>query len=173
MPNVLMTLTGSSSLTTLTDASGNYSFANLVSGGSYSVTPSKAALAPGSANINSVDVIAIQQHFLSVSTIPAGCRLTAADAVVNGTVNTGDVIAVQRFFLGFTSGIGSVGQYKFSPANRSYPSLSTDQFGQDYAMLVLGDVAASSVNRPTGEPSDTPDTAILPSLDRRPASEDE
>ena len=64
MPNVTLTLTGSSSGSTLSDGSGNYTFSSLPSGGNYTVTPTKAALTPGSTGINTVDVIAIQRHFL-------------------------------------------------------------------------------------------------------------
>ena len=103
-----MTLSGSGSGTTATDASGNYSF-TVAPGGTYTVTPSKTAIAPATGNINNVDVLATQRHFLGIAIIADGCRKLAADANVNGTINNQDVIAIQRFFLGFTSGIGQVG----------------------------------------------------------------
>jgi hypothetical protein len=135
----------------LTDASGNYSFTGLPAGGNYTITPSKTALAPGSSGINTTDVLAIQRHFLSVTLIPAGCRLTAADANTNGTINTQDVIAVQRFFLALTTGTASVGQYKFIPPTLSYTNLGTNQTNQNFAMYVVGDVASPFVNR-AGQP---------------------
>ena len=127
---------------TLTDGSGNYSFTSLPSGGNYTVTPSKAARAPSSTGIDTVDVIAIQRHFLNLGTPLSGCRLTAAD--VNGLngVDTVDVIAVQRFFLGLTTGIANTGKYKFTPANRTYPGIVNDQTAQNYDTLVFGDVAS-------------------------------
>ena len=70
VPNVTLTLTGTASGSTLSDGSGNYTFSSLASGGSYTVTPTKAALAPGSAGINTVDVIATQRHFLNIGTSP-------------------------------------------------------------------------------------------------------
>ena len=82
MPNVTLTLTGTVSGSTLSDGSGNYTFSSLPSGGNYTVTPTKTALTPGSAGINTVDVIATQRHFLNIGTPLSGCRLTAAD--VNG-----------------------------------------------------------------------------------------
>src|SRR6185436_8098129 len=104
VPNVTLNLTGSVSGSTLSDGSGNYSFTSLPSGGSYTVTPTKAALAPGSANINTTDVIATQRHFLGLGTPLSGCRLTAADVNADGLINTIDVIAIQRFFLGLPTG---------------------------------------------------------------------
>ena len=74
MPNVTLTLTGSASGSTLSDGSGNYTFSSLASGGNYVVTPTKAALTPGSAGINGVDVLAVQRHFLNIALIPVGCR---------------------------------------------------------------------------------------------------
>ena len=146
-----LTLTGSTSGSTLSNGSGNYTFSSLPSGGNYTVTPTKTALAPGSAGINGTDVLAVQRHFLNIALIPVGCRLTAAD--VNGVfppggdgvINGVDVLAIQRFFLGNTTGIANVGKYKFTPVNRTYPGLVSDQTGQNYDTLVLGDVASPFV----------------------------
>ena len=136
-----MTLTGTSGGSTTTDGSGNYSFAGLVSGGTFTVTPTNTALAPGSAGITTVDVLAVQRHFLNIALIPPGCRLTAADVNGDTGVTTVDVVAIQRFFLGFATGIANVGKYNFSPASRSYPAISGNQIAQNYDALVFGDVA--------------------------------
>jgi len=116
------------------------------SGGNYAVTPSKAPLLPASNGINTVDVVAVQRHFLILGTPLSGCRLTAAD--VNGVngVNTVDVIAIQRFFLGLTSGISNVGRYQFNPVNRSYAPLNNNQTAQNYETIVFGDVATPFVH---------------------------
>src|SRR5204863_8446817 len=121
VPNVVLTLTGSGSAVTMSDGSGNYTFSSLPSGGTYTVTPSHPARPPGSSGITTVDVVAIQRHFLNIGVLLTGCRLTAADVNNSGTVDTVDVIAVQRFFLNLTPGIANVGKYQFTPANRAYP----------------------------------------------------
>src|SRR6202023_1193531 len=110
-------------------------------GGNYTVTPSKAARLPGSANINTVDVIAVQKQFLT-GTFLSGCKLMAADVNGDSVVNTQDVIAVQRFFNGQTTAIANVGKYKFTPVNRTYTGITTNQTAQNYDTLVLGDVAS-------------------------------
>ena len=150
MPNVTLNLTGDTTASTLSDGSGNYQFSSLAAGGSYVVTPTKAALAPGSAGINTVDVVATQRHFLNITPLPLGCALTAADVNGDTLINTVDVIAIQRFFLGLSTGTANTGQYQFSPASRTYPGVVTDQTGQDYDTLVLGDVASGFVHRPDG-----------------------
>ena len=145
-----MTLTGTSSDSTLTNGSGNYTFSSLPSGGSYTVTPTKAGLAPGSAGINTVDVVAIQRHVLTLGTPLTGCKLAAADVNGVGGVNTVDVIAVQRFSVGLSTGIANVGKYQFTPTNRSYTGIVTNQTGQNYDTIVFGDVATGFVHRPEG-----------------------
>lgn len=154
VPNVTLNLTGTASASTSSDGSGNYQFLAVPGGGNYTITPSKAGLTPGSPGINTVDVIAIQRHFLTLGTPLTGCRLLAAD--VNGVngVNTVDVVAVQRFFLGNTTGIANSGKYQFSPLSRTYTGVLVDQTGQNYDTLIFGDVAAGFVHRPEGEPED-------------------
>jgi hypothetical protein len=154
VPNVTMTLTGSASGSTLSDGSGNYTFSSLASGGNYTVTPSKAALTPGSAGIDTVDIIAVQMHYLNIALIPVGCRRDAADVNGDGAINTVDVFAIQRFVIGRTFGTADVGKYQFTPANRTYPGVVTNQTGQDYGTLVFGDVVSGFVERPRGPSQD-------------------
>ena len=142
VPNVTMTLTGTMGGSTLTNGSGNYAFSSLTAGGAYTVTPAKTALTPGSAGINTVDVLAAQRHFLVIGTPLSGCRVTAADVNGDSAINTVDVLAIQRFFLGRTTGIANVGQYQFIPANRTYSGIVTNQTAQNYDTLVFGDVAS-------------------------------
>ena len=67
-----------------------------------------------------------------------------------GGVNTVDVIAVQRFSVGLSTGIANTGKYQFTPANRSYTGIVTNQTGQNYDTIVFGDVATGFVHRPEG-----------------------
>ena len=70
------------------------------------------------------------------------------------SINTVDVIAIQRFFLGLSTGIANTGKYQFTPVNRTYPGIVSNQTGQNYDALVFGDVAVGFVHRPEG-PSQT------------------
>jgi hypothetical protein len=146
VPGVTLTLTGDTGGSTLSNGSGNYTFSSLPSGGNYTVTPTKAALSAGAAGINTVDVVAIQRHFLILGTPLSGCGLTAANVNGDGSVNTVDVVAVQRFFLSLSTGIANVGNYQFTPVIRSYVGLTTDQTAQNYDAIVFGDVAAGFVH---------------------------
>lgn len=146
VPGATLTLSGDASGSTSSGRSGNYTLSSIPSGGNYTVTPSKTTLSPGSAGITTVDVIAIQRHFLNLGTPLTGCPLIAADVNGDNGVNTVDVIATQRFFLGLSTGIANVGKYQFSPANRSYAGLVSDMTGQNYAALIFGDVASGFVH---------------------------
>jgi len=146
VPLATLNLTGTVTASTSSDGSGNYLFASLPSGGSYTVTPTKVALAPGTTGIDTVDVIAIQRQFLVLGTPLSGCRLNAADVDLNTAINTVDVIGVQRFFLGLTTGISNAGKYQFNPINRTYPGIVTNQTSQNYATFIFGDVAMPFVH---------------------------
>jgi hypothetical protein len=141
-----MTLTGDATASIQTDAAGNYLLSSLPAGGNYVVTPTKADLLPASAGINTVDVIAIQRHFLSI-TLLTGCRLTAGDANGDANITTTDVIATQRFLLGFATGTANVGKFRFMPANTSYSAITADQVNQNYNSLIIGDVATPFASR--------------------------
>jgi hypothetical protein len=145
VPGVTMILAPPAQPPTLTDALGHYSFSSLPAG-SYTVMPSMAALAPGSAGINTADVIAIQRHFICCRTPPCtwpvacltGCQLVAADVNGDGTINAVDIIAIQRFSVGLSTGIANVGKYQFDPPVS--PPISTTTV-QDFNALIFGDVA--------------------------------
>jgi len=142
VPNVTLNLTGNTLGSTLSDAVGNYTFSSLPSGGSYTVTPTKAARTPGSSGISTVDVIATQRHFLNLGTPLSGCKLTAADVNGSNGIDTVDVIAIQRFYLGLTTGIANTGKYQFNPVSRTYLGMVSDQTAQNYDTLIFGDVAS-------------------------------
>jgi len=145
VPGVTLTVSGSGSGSTSSNGAGNYTV-SLPSGGDYTVTPNKAGLAPGSTGIDTVDVVAVQRHFLNLGTPLSGCRLTAAD--VNGLngIDTVDVIALQRFFLGFSTGLANVGKYQFNPVSRGYAGIVNDQTSQNYDALIFGDVVTGFVH---------------------------
>ena len=160
-----MTLTGTGGGSTTTDANGNYTLFGF-QGYDYTLTPSKAARLPGTAGIDTIDVIAVQRHFLLISLL-TGCRLSAADtASPFGSINTTDVVAIQRFFLGLSTGIGRTGQYAFNPTNRTYTPLTNGLTGQNYDTLVYGDVATPFAF-PRGSdppPAEAPTTAAAVTL---------
>ena len=69
----------------------------------------------------------------------------AADVNGDTAIDTVDVIAIQRFFLGNTTGIANTGKYQFTPVNRTYTGIVTNQPGENYDTLVFGDVTPGFV----------------------------
>ena len=116
--------------------------ATMIVVGSYTVTPTKSAVVPGNSRINTVDMIAIQRHYLQL-TVFTGCRLAAADCNGDGVVNTVDAIAIQQFFFAHPS--VNIGKYRFNPASRSYSGITSDQTAQNYDTFIIGDVASPFV----------------------------
>ena len=159
VPNATLTLTGDAMASTLSNSSGNYQLSSLPPGGTYTVTPSKAARTPGStggsAGISTIDVIATQRHFLNI-VLASGCRMTAANVNDDSAINTVDVIAIQRFFLGQVTGIANVGKYQFTPASRTYSGVVSNQSAQDFGALVFGDVASPFAERLDGPAPSSP-----------------
>jgi hypothetical protein len=151
-----MTVTGSMSTSAESNGSGAYTLPNLPSGGNYVLTASKNPHAPGSTGISATDVIAAQRHFLGLSFL-TGCKLSAADVNGDGNVTSTDVIAIQRFFLGNSSGIANVGKYSFSPPNRTYTGITTDQTNQNFDTIIFGDIASPYADRGQGPSPDAPD----------------
>ena len=156
---MITAVSGFSSYSTFTDASGNYSLSVPVGPPtSFTVTPSKGPpLAPGFGSINTTDVLTVLRHFLGISIIPSGCRYDAADANTDGSITTVDAIAIQRFYLGLTTGIAATGQFKFLPNNRSVFGVMDCSVasGTNFAMYIVGDVAAPFGNRPIDGMSDS------------------
>lgn len=146
-------MTGGSNGSTVSDASGNYSFTGLTLGNNYDVTPSKAGLLFGNLNINTADMLAIIGQALSLGDPLTGCPLAAADVNGDSAVTQADALATQRFFLELAGGTANVGAYRFTPPGRSYLPLTGNQTSQNYDALIFGDVIAGFVHRPTGSPS--------------------
>ncbi|HEY6121346.1 MAG TPA: DUF4214 domain-containing protein [Pyrinomonadaceae bacterium] len=138
IPNATVTATGGAPASTNSDANGVYSLMNLAAGGSYTVTPSKTSTT-GSAGVDTADVTALRRHVLG-TVLLTGCRLMAADANGDTVIDTADIVPTRRFALGFATGLSGVGVWHFTPPNRSYVSVISDQLNQDYDAFVTGDV---------------------------------
>jgi hypothetical protein len=77
--------------------------------------------------------------------LPLNIGMPAAGVNSDTAINTVDVIAIQRFFLGLSTGIANTGKCRFTPVNRTYMGITTNQTGQSYDTLVFGDVASPFV----------------------------
>ena len=140
LDNVLLVLTGNRSYTATSAANGTFSLSNVL-GGSYALTPSKTDQTSG---ISAFDAALVLQHSAGLITL-AGAALTAADVDRSGDVNSQDAFYVLQQTVGLLDlpfpGAGA--SWLFTPATRSYTNLNSDQTGQDFTGILLGDVNGS------------------------------
>jgi hypothetical protein len=126
LSNVTARLSGSQTATATTDASGNYSFANLLAGGSYTVTPSRVnyAFNPASQSFGSLDanqtasfVTALVHYNLSGRVTSNGQGLAGVTVTLGGA-ETGTVITDASGNYTFT--VTAEGNYTVTPSKYHY-----------------------------------------------------
>ncbi len=135
---VNLNATGSSVLSATTDSAGNYQLSGLLSGGNYTITPSKTGEVKG---INSLDATRIQQFRVGLITLTPN-QLIAADTDGNGTVNSLDATRIQQRLVGIQS-TNIIGQWKFVPTNRQYTSVNSNLSNENYEAVLVGEVSGN------------------------------
>jgi len=138
-----MTLTSPSypTQTIVTDGSGNYSFTGLPSGNDYIVTPSKAS---GVNGLESFDASATARFVVGLD-VPTATQRIASDADDSGTPTSFDASLIARYVVGLPD-YGIVTTWKFVPANRVYPTLSTNQTNQNSIAILVGETSGNWIS---------------------------
>jgi hypothetical protein len=140
VPNTTLSATGSVNVsTTSAFNTGAYSLTGLGSG-PYTVTPSKSGDVNG---LSGFDSALIAQHVVGLITLNA-TQLMAADVSANNTVTSFDAALIARY-VALLPGSGVTGTWMFSPVNRTYPNVETNQTGQDYGGILMGEVSGNWV----------------------------
>ncbi|HEV2881589.1 MAG TPA: carboxypeptidase regulatory-like domain-containing protein, partial [Pyrinomonadaceae bacterium] len=145
LSGVTVTLTGSQpSTTTTTDASGNYSFANLPAGANYTVTPAKQnyTFAPAGANFSNLSANQSANFTATLNSQAIGGRVTdgGGNPLANATLSltgarTSSVLSDANgnyTFSNLPAGntytvTPSLANYTFTPSSRTFDNLSADQ----------------------------------------------
>lgn len=144
--NVLINGVGSFGVSTVSGfPDGAYSLAGFGSG-AYTVTPSKTGSVNGA--ISSFDAGRIALHVAGITTLTGNSRIVA-DVSGNGTISSLDAGMIAKFVVGppyIAPGIGQTARWKFSPVSRSYASVNTSISGQDYSVLLMGEVSGNWTN---------------------------
>jgi len=150
---VTVNLTGVSSATVTTDASGNYSFSNL-SNGSYTVTPSHAGyvFTPANQSVTVSNGSVPAQNFMSTAVPTFSISGTVSGAVVSGvTINLvgASTAATTTDGSGNFSFIGlSAGNYTLTPSKAGYIFTPASQ-GEIVTSTNITGVAFSAAVAPT------------------------
>lgn len=121
---VTVTLTaGDQTLTTTSDAGGNFSFTEINAADSYRLSFSLQT--PANRMVTTADIIDIQRHILSLVDLGDPYRLIAADANASGNVSALDVIAMRRVILSIATEFGpGVPSWIFIPADHTFADLT-------------------------------------------------
>ncbi|HIP96038.1 MAG TPA: serine protease, partial [Anaerolineae bacterium] len=140
VPDVLLTLEGDRVYTGQSDATGAYTVSGAPAG-AYTLIPSKS---DGVNGITAYDASLVLQHAAGLITL-SGHAATAADVNKSGAINSMDAFyilqkAVDLITLPFP-GAGVV--WDFAPPSRAYANLNSDQTGQDFTAILLGDVSGN------------------------------
>jgi subtilisin-like proprotein convertase family protein len=138
VPSVTLSLSGGSSGTALSDAGGQYTISGISSGSSGTLTPSKSGSVAG---IASADASRVAQYSAGLITLTAN-QLIAADASGNGTVSSLDASRIAQYIVGLNP-LGATGTWKFSPASRSFSSLTSSATGENFTAILVGDVTGN------------------------------
>ncbi|HLG17349.1 MAG TPA: cohesin domain-containing protein [Blastocatellia bacterium] len=135
---VLVSAAGSPGGSATTSSAGAYTIRNL-GGGPYTVTPAKSGDVNG---ISSFDAAQVAQAAAGLITL-SSCQQVAGDASNNGSLSSFDASLIAQFAAGISNPGSIAGTWKFLPPNRSYPSLSGSQTGQNFEAVLVGDVSGN------------------------------
>ncbi|MDQ1591371.1 MAG: hypothetical protein QOG71_1998, partial [Pyrinomonadaceae bacterium] len=167
LSGVTVTLSGSQSSTTTTDANGNYSFASLPAGGNYTVTPSLAnyTFNPPSSTFNNLSANQTANFTATLNTFNisgrvsdntnanlggvtmtlAGSQNATTTTDANGNYSFASVPAGGNYTV-----MPSLANYSFAPPSRSVNNLSANQTAFDFtgtpgALSIGGQVTENGV----------------------------
>lgn len=177
MSNVLLSADGSPAASDVTDApgptAGQYSL-GIFGPGPYTVTPSKTG--GTNAAINSFDAGRIAGHVTGMGTL-TGNQLVAADVSGNGFIQSFDAALIARFVTA-SGASGSTGTWRFftipnvpfppgtTPTSRTYSSVTSDIFGEDYTALLMGEVSGNW-NNTGARPADDNENNLAENISSR------
>ena len=139
VPGVRVVGLGNPSSTTFTDASGVYALTGLGTG-SLTVVPSLVTI-PAANGITAADASLVLQAVLGTATLNAN-QLIAADVSGNGSVSSFDAALIAKYAVGLPNTVFA-GSWRFSPTQLSFPSLPADLTGQDFALILMGEVTGN------------------------------
>ncbi len=152
MEDVLLTLTGTDSLSSTTDADGEWQIL-VETIGDYSLRAEQVDEVPSGVSV--VDCIKIRRHLAELEVFDDPYQLVAGDVNASGTVNVSDVIAIRRALADldplptgewkfFAAGYAiDMANWPLAPTTYDYEPLSADLTGQDFLGVCMGDVDGS------------------------------
>ncbi len=143
--NTTLNLSGAMIDSRVTSGSGNYLFEDLFCGLNYTITPEK------SGDFDALSITCFDAALIAMfvaGTDSAGlCESIAADVDENSVIDLTDAENVCSFAIGLPG--AHSGEWRFTPASRSYTPLLVDELNQDYLASLLGDVSGNWMPSPS------------------------
>lgn len=156
-----VTLTGpESTITTLTEDNGAYSFEGRPLGEDYTISVVLDNYSRHGRGVSTADLVQITRHILGLNNLDSPYRLLAADANGDEAITVQDIIAVRRLILGLDFAYVNTTPYRFFPANFIFPvrdnpwatafpevynvnNLPGNLLGADHLGIMVGDVSGN------------------------------
>lgn len=167
LEGVTVALSGDTTLTTMTDSDGLYSFED-IRAGDYVISPSLSE--NEATGVSTLDAYRIQTHVASIDPFPTGYYHLSADVDGGATINTTDAYKVQRVVVGLDDGF-EAGDWLFvnsdyaiagdnwteADLERSISLTTLDSVNQDFYGVRVGDANGTWPSRFLAGPSKTDD----------------
>jgi hypothetical protein len=118
--NVEVSLSGQGSETIMTDEFGSYSFANMVEGSDYSITPQlNGDYLNG---VSTFDLVILSQHILGVQLLDSPYKLIAGDVNNSESITTLDLIQLRKLILSIDTEFANNTSWRFVEADYVFPN---------------------------------------------------
>jgi type 1 glutamine amidotransferase len=149
-----VSLSGHDSMAVTTGIDGSYAF-DIIKGGSYTVAPSKSNDLNITNGISAADIALIRAHILGNQKLSTPYKIIAADVNGSGTVSSADILQIHKLILGISPTFPGGRLWEFvrsdyvfsnpdvpfpADSSRTYSNISSNQAGQNFIGIKLGDV---------------------------------
>ncbi|HYP51073.1 MAG TPA: pre-peptidase C-terminal domain-containing protein, partial [Pyrinomonadaceae bacterium] len=143
--NVSLAVTGTASVSAISNALGIYSLENLTASGQYTVTPTKSGNVNG---ISPFDATLVLQHIAANGVGPnvlTPIQQLAADSNGDGSISPFDATMILRYVAAGVSNAntGQVGNWLFDPVSRPYQPLNIMVSNSNYSAIIVGEINGS------------------------------
>ena len=153
-------------------ANGIYAFENLKKFHDYLITPQKSGKA--SLGVNTLDILQIQKHILSLKKLGNNARMLAADVDGDQKVSISDIVYLRKLVLGVTSDFEKVPTWQFVtesslkgeemyPIHQTIfiPAMSRNETDQSFIGIKTGDIDGSYLSSLTNNQTDERSAKVL------------
>jgi lysyl endopeptidase len=129
IPNTNVLLIGDNgfSVSTVSDAQGNYSFSGLSTGNNYILDFAKSSSILN--GLSTFDLLQVQKHILNRENLKSPFKMLAADVNNSGSISTSDLILLKRALLGLITNFEKVPIWQFVPFEDGFMNIAAPLLG--------------------------------------------